>query len=39
MLDELKYIMDKNIKLISQAYHHSFIPQPLFEEIVKGRLK
>lgn len=36
MLDELKYIMDKNIKLIAQAYHHSFIPQPLFDEIISG---
>lgn len=30
MLGELKYIMNKNVKIMSQAYHHSFIPQPLF---------
>lgn len=34
VLDDKKYIMDKNIKIIEQAYHHSFIPQPLFDEIV-----
>lgn len=39
MLDELKYIMDKNIKIIAQAYHHSFIPQPLFDAIVSGEIK
>ena len=36
MLDELKYIMDKNIMIMSQAYHHSFIPQPLYNTIVNS---
>ena len=36
MLDELKYIMDKNVKVMSQAYHHSFIPQPLYNTIVNS---
>ena len=31
MLDETKFIIDKNIKIIDQAYNHSFIPQPLFD--------
>lgn len=33
MLGELKYIMNKNVKIMSQAYHHSFIPQPLFMQL------
>lgn len=36
MLGELKYIMNKNEKIMSQAYHHSFIPQPLYDEIVSS---
>lgn len=32
-LDELKYIMNKNVNIMAQAYHHSFIPQPLFDAI------
>lgn len=39
MLGELKYIMNKNVKIMSQAYHHSFIPQPLFYAIVSGAIK
>ena len=39
MLGELKYIMNKNEKIMSQAYHHSFIPQPLFDAIVSGEIK
>ena len=37
LLDDLKYIMDKNLKIIEQAYQHSFIPQPLFDEIINGK--
>lgn len=36
LLGELKYIMDKNIKIMEQAYHHSFIPQPLFDAIANS---
>lgn len=36
MLGELKYIMNKNVKIMAQAYHHSFIPQPLYDEIAGG---
>lgn len=32
-LDEIKYIADKNVKIIGQAHHHSFIPHPLYSEI------
>ena len=35
-LGELKYIMDKNIKIMEQAHHHSFIPQPLFDAIANS---
>ena len=37
LLDDMKYIMDKNIKIMEQAYHHSFIPQPLFDAIVNDK--
>lgn len=33
LLDEFKYIMSKNVKIMAQAYRHSFIPQPLYDEI------
>ena len=33
ILDDKKYIMNKNIKIMEQAYHHSFIPQPLYDKI------
>lgn len=37
-LDDLKYIMDKNRKIMEQAYCHSFIPQPLFDVIISGTI-
>lgn len=37
LLDEVKYVMDKNTKIIKQAYHHCFIPQPLFDVIVSEK--
>ena len=36
LLGELKYIMNKNIKIMEQAHHHSFIPQPLFDAIANS---
>lgn len=38
MLGELKYIMNKNVKIMAQAYRYSFIPQPLFDAIVSGAI-
>lgn len=35
-LDDIKFIMDKNIKIMEQAYHHSFIPQPLYDMILSN---
>ena len=35
LLDDLKYIISRNIKIMAQAYHHSFIPQPLYDEVKK----
>jgi len=35
MLDEIKYIADKNMKILAQSYRHTFIPQPLYDEIIK----
>lgn len=31
LIDERKYVMRKNIKIIEQTYHHAFIPQPLYD--------
>ena len=36
LLDEMDFIIGQNIKIIEQAHNHSFIPQPLFEEIDKA---
>jgi len=33
LLDDMKYIVSKNAKIIAQAYRHSFIPQPLYDMI------
>lgn len=33
LLDDLKFILDRNNKIIQQAYQHSFFPQPLFEKV------
>lgn len=33
LLDDMKYIVSKNIKIMGQAYRHSFIPQPLYNEL------
>ena len=35
ILNEINYIMDKNVKIMDQARRHSFIPQPLFDELIK----
>lgn len=37
LLDEVYNIMDKNTKIMNQAYHHCFIPQPLFDVIVSEK--
>lgn len=34
LLDEVKYIISRNVKIMAQAYRHSFIPQPLYDELV-----
>ena len=36
LLDELQYIMSKNMKIMVQAHHHSFIPQPLYDAVKNG---
>ena len=36
LLDEEKFIMSRNIKIMAQAHCHSFIPQPLYDEIMKN---
>lgn len=35
LLDEYKFIINKDYKIMEQAYHHSFIPQPFYDEIMK----
>lgn len=39
MIDDLKFIRNKNKKIMEQAYRHSFIPQPLFDTIAGGKCK
>lgn len=39
LLNEEKYIINKNVRLMTQAYRHSFIPQPLFDAIASGKCK
>lgn len=36
-IDEMQYIGAKNAKIIDQAHLHSFIPQPLYDEIAEIR--
>ena len=36
LLDDLKYIMSRNVKIMAQAYRHSFIPQPLYDVVKNG---
>ena len=33
VLDEVNYIIAKNVKIMNQAYRHAFIPQPLYDEV------
>lgn len=33
LLDDVKYIISRNVKIISPAYHHSFFPQPLYDVV------
>lgn len=39
LLDEVKYIMSRNVKIMAQAHCHSFIPQPLYDEVRKGTVQ
>ena len=36
LLDDLKYIISRNVKIMAQAYRHSFIPQPLYDVVKNG---
>ena len=33
VLDEVNYIIAKNVKIMNQAYRHAFIPQTLYDEV------
>lgn len=33
---DIPFIMDKNMKIMEQSYQHSFIPQPLFNEVTEA---
>lgn len=35
LLYENKFIIYKDCKIMEQAYHHTFIPQPFYDEIIK----
>ncbi len=36
LLDDAKYITSRNVKIMGQAHLHSFIPQPLYDEVRNG---
>lgn len=36
LLDDFKYIMSRNIRIMDQAHHHSFIPQPLYDTVANS---
>lgn len=36
LLNEIKYIASRNTKIMAQAHQHTFIPQPLYDEVRKG---
>ena len=38
LLDELKYIMSRNVNIMAQAHRHSFIPQPLYDAVKNGSI-
>ncbi len=38
LLDEVKYIISRNVKIMDQAHQHSFIPQPLYDIITNGSI-
>ena len=33
LLDDFKYITSRNRRIMDQAYHHTFIPQPLYDMV------
>lgn len=35
LLNESNYVVTRNARIVEQSYHHSFIPQPLFDKIKK----
>lgn len=39
LLDELKYVMDKNVKIMAQMHHHTFVPQPLYDMVRSGSMQ
>ena len=39
LLDEVKYVMSRNVKIMAQAHCHLFIPQPLYDEVRKGTVQ
>jgi hypothetical protein len=38
LLDDAKYITSRNVKIMAQAHRHSFIPQPLYDELLNGSI-
>ena len=37
VIDDIPFVMSKNIRIISQAFRHSFIPQPVFSHLVNNK--
>ena len=38
MCSEMQFIVEKNVKIIAQAYNHAFIPQPLYDEFSSKKI-
>jgi len=38
MCGEMQFIVEKNVKIIAQAYNHAFIPQPLYDEFSSKKI-
>lgn len=36
LIDDVKYIISRGVKIVAQAHQHSFIPQPLYDVLSSG---
>lgn len=38
LLDDVKYIVSRNINIMAQAHHHTFIPNPFYDVFAKAQI-